>query len=99
MDRPNRIANIRIGTQLDTGSGVVEPEQLGAPAPLEDRDHHAVRRADGQQVHHAALTGTTTERNTIASSSTETATTKPITSQSRPASSVGDVGEQRGRAR
>ena len=46
MDSPNRIANIRIGTQLETGIGVVEAEQLDAPAPLEDRDQHAVRRAD-----------------------------------------------------
>ena len=43
----------------------------------------------------AALTGTTTERNTIPSSSTETPTTNPTTTHSRCGEHVGDVGEQR----
>ena len=34
---------------------MVDAEQARAPAPLEDRGEHAVRRADAQQVHHGGL--------------------------------------------
>jgi hypothetical protein len=37
------------------GRSPADAEQAAEPAPLEDRDHHAVGGADGQQVHHHGL--------------------------------------------
>ena len=40
------------GRNASTGPALPRLEQVRAPAPLEDRDDHAERRAGGQHVHH-----------------------------------------------
>ena len=68
-----------------------------APAPLEDHHHDAVRRADAQQVHAAAaLSGTSTERNTSVSSRNDSSTTARDEHRQPLADPVADVGEGRG---
>ena len=66
---------------------VVEAEQARRPSPTgRPRSSTPYAAAIDSRFITAAFTGTTTERNIIASSSTDTATTNPTTTQSRSAS-------------
>ena len=49
------MANSIIGAHGSIGRSPAHAEQAAEPAPLEDRDHHAVGGADGQQVHDHGL--------------------------------------------
>ena len=55
MDSPNRIAKIRIGTQLETGTAWSRPSSSTPQPHWKTSGEHAVRRADRQQVHHRRL--------------------------------------------
>ena len=55
MDRPNRITNRNIGTQVVTGIFSGEAEEVAEPPVLRDGDQRAVRGGDGQQVHQGRL--------------------------------------------
>ena len=80
------MVNIRIGIQLDTGTAWSSPSS-SAPQPHWKTAVTTPYAAPMlSRFMTAALSGTTTERNTIASSRIETPTTKPITSHSRSAS-------------
>ena len=87
-------AKIRIGPARDRHR-VVEPEELGAPAPLEDHGEHAVRRADRQQVHHRRLERDDDRAEHHASSSTETPHHEPDDQPQPLGQQVRDVGEHR----
>ena len=80
------MANIRIGTQLDTGRAWSRPSRSVAQPHWKTAVITPYAAAMLSRFITAALMGMTTERKTIASSSTETATTNAMTSQSRPAS-------------
>jgi hypothetical protein len=75
--------------------GLVDAEHVLEPAPLEDRDNDAVGRGLDSRFITAALTGTTVERNTIVSSTTDRPMTAPMNHGSRPVIPVAQVDEQR----
>ena len=80
------MANISIGTQLETGTAWSSPSR---PVPQPHWKTATITPYAAPMLSRfitAAFSGTITDRNTRASSSTETATTKPMTSQSRSAS-------------
>ena len=79
MDSPNSTANISSGTYAGIGASPGRPA-AGARPGLECEGHHAVGRAGRQQVHHAALTGTTTDRKASSRSRSEVAITTAMTS-------------------
>jgi hypothetical protein len=86
MDRPKATANIRMGIQLDTGTAWSSPS---APAPQPHWKTATMTPYAAPMLSRfmtAALSGTTTERNITVSRSTETPTTKAMTSQMRSAS-------------
>ena len=87
MDSPNRIAKIRIGTQLDTGTAWSIPSRRTPQPHWKTATSTPYAAAMESRFIAAALIGTATERNTMASRSTETPTTNAITSQSRWSSS------------
>ena len=74
---------MNIGMNGDDRHGRLEPDQPGSPAPLEHRDHHAVRRPDAEQVENPALSGTSTDRKTSISRTRDIVSTAAINTGSR----------------
>ncbi len=77
------MANISIGTQLDTGTAWSSPSRSVPQPHWKTATITPYAAPMLSRFMTAAFSGTITDRNTSASSSTETATTKPMTSQSR----------------